>query len=315
MSDQQYSNSGVSTQSRDETLSNIWGGGGDNSAGSSTIGQYGMDVSFTEGSLLPTRIEAASDLGGFSATTATGGPIADLASLQGNDLVTIGGETMSAEVALHLGLLVRDPRSGMIRSPDANEARANAAEQEQRQEQENDEEAPPALDEHSEAIMSEAFEAAPGETLSAANDIMDAGAVSEHNLAQLASRLGVEPGEVAARVEHARAAYAHEAAATAARRVGVSLGIAEAALAYARENAHSELKQAAEQHLHSGKPRYDHFVREYVQKLDAIDPNYILSALPGKARWDAGTGQIVVKSGRHGEMAWGAAVRAGLIKV
>jgi hypothetical protein len=310
MSDHQYNNSGVNSLSRNETLSNIWDGG-DNSAGSSTIGQYGMDVSYTEGSLLPTRIEAASDLGGFSATTATGGPVADLASLQGSDLVTVGGETMSAEVALHLGLLVRDPRSGMIRSPDANEARANAAEQEQQ----NDEEAPPALDEHSEAIMSEAFDAAPGETLSAANDIMDAGAVSEHNLAQLASRLGVEPGEVAARVEHARAAYAHEAATTAARRVGVSLGIAEAALAHAREHAHSELKQAAEQHLHSGKPRYDHFVRDYIQNLDAIDPNYILSALPGKARWDAGTSQIVVKTGRHGEMAWGAAVRAGLIKV
>jgi hypothetical protein len=313
MSDHQYSNSGVSTQSRDETLSNIWGGGGgggDNSAGSSTIGQYGMDVSFTEGSLLPTRIEAASDLGGFSATTATGGPIADLASLQGSDLVTIGGETMSAEVALHLGLLVRDPRSGMIRSRDANEARANAAEQEQQ----NDEEVPPALDDHSEAILSEVVEGARGEALSAADNIMETGEISSHNVEQLASRLGIEPHEVQARAEHVRAAFHRQAVEVSSRSVGVSPAVAAAALEHARLHNHSALKQAAEQHINAGDVRYDSFVREYVQNLDSIAPDYILSALPGKARRDAGTGSIVVKT-RHGEMLWGAGVRAGLIKI
>jgi hypothetical protein len=310
MSDQ-YSNSGVNTQSRNETLSNIWGGGSDNSPPSGNT--VGMRVNWSEESLTPTPITGRSEFAGFSATTATGGPVSDLAKLAADDLVTIGGETMSTEIALHLGLLMRDGRSGMIRSPDATEARANEAEQEQQPDQENDQDAS-VLDDQGEAIMAEAFEVAPGETLSAANDIMDGGEVSSHNIEQLATRLGVEPGEVAARVEHARAAYHHEAVTVSARRVGVSLSTATAALAHARENSLGDLKQAAEQHIHTGKPRYDHIVRGYVENLDSIDPDYILASMPGKARWDAGSQQVVIKSSR-GEMGWGAAVRAGLIKI
>jgi len=302
---------GVATRPRDETLSSIWGGGGSSTPKGSIVG---MRTSWSEDNLTPTPAPGPGDLGGFTARTATGAPVSDLATLSTSDLVTIGGETMSAEVALHLGFLVRDPRSGMIRSPQGRETQPDAAKETQRDEQQNDGETPSALDDTSEAILTEAFEGAMGESLAAANDIMVTGEVSAHNVEQLATRLGLEPDQVVANVEHVRAAYFKEAVSASSRRVGVSPAIAEAALAHARQNNLGGLMQAAEQHIHSGTPNYDSFVRDYAHNLDSYAPDFILSSLPGKARRDAGTGQIVVKT-RRGEMLWGAAFRAGLIKL
>jgi hypothetical protein len=303
---------GVATRSRDETLADVWGGGSDsNTPKGNTVG---MRATWTEGNLTPTQAPGPGDLGGFKATTATGAPISDLAALSPNDLVTISGETMPLEVAMHIGLLVRDQKSGLITTTGGHEAQPDAAKETQRDEQQNDSEAPSALDDTSEAILTEAFQGAMGETLSAANDIMVAGEVSAHNVEQLATRLGLEPDQVVANVEHVRAAYFKEAVSASSRRVGVSPAIAEAALAHARQNYLGDLMQAAEQHIHSGKPNYESFVRDYAQNLDSYAPDFILSSLPGKARRDAGTGQIVVKT-RRGEMLWGAAFRAGLVKL
>lgn len=302
---------GVATRSRNEVLSSVWGGGQDSDR--ATSNKVGMQASWNEGSWSPTQVDGPPDVGGFSARSESGRPLG-LGDITGDSIVKIGGEEMTAAAAEHLGFLVRDPTSGLLRLPGAGEELPGNAERDSQQDQQNDQVAPEALDDASEAILAQAYESAPGEALAAANDIMATGEVSAHTVEQLASRLGLEPDQVVANVEHVRAAYHKEAVSVSSRRVGVSPAIAEAALEYARLNNHGELMHAAEQHIHSGKARYDSFVRDYVQKLDSIAPDYILSSLPNKARWDTGAGQIVVKTGR-GEMLWGAAVRAGLVKL
>ncbi len=130
--------------------------------------------------------------------------------------------------------------------------------------------------------------------------------------------MGVEPGEVRERIDHVSAALSKEAVKLGSRAVQCSEETATEAIAWARTNMASELKETALRHFQEGRADYSKFVGRYLENLDQIDPNKILTATPvagRKVHWDRGNKVVVVTLPNGNEMSWSAAVKAKLISM
>jgi hypothetical protein len=258
-----------------------------------------------------------------TARTASHQRISDPASITGDDILMVDGSETTVAVALMNGWLVRDNHSGLLRSPQADgDLRqqgddANKQQQDDANKQQQDE-PNPSLDPESEAIVTNALTHAQGETIGVALSVIEnGGAVSEASVGQLAARLGLEPEQARAQIEKVRDAYIEEAVNHTAKTTGTNSVMAREALQAAAQRDRSAYNRAAEEHFSTGRPGYDHLVREYVAELDKSEPDAILNSPPPapgySTRWDHNTGQVILRFPDKSEMAWSDAVRLGYI--
>lgn len=261
----------------------------------------------------PAVAPAAPSLDLSTARSATGERISDHARLTAETIITYKGMETSLGTLLQLGEVTRDG-DGTFRP-----VAAGASPQQQAETPAP--EANPSLDDASEGFLTEATTKAPGETMAAMVSIIGTdGAVSDGTISNLASRMGIEPEAARARVAHVQAAYSLEAATAGAKEAHTTPAVASEAYEHARRSSKvSDLRQLAERHVTTGKPvGYGDVVTEYVATMDQRDPSRILTSVPvaGRTtRWDKASKQVIVTLPNGAEVAWGDAVRQGLINI
>ena len=179
--------------------------------------------------------------------------------LTGDTIVTFDNMEVDLGTLMAIGLVTRDARRQVrTRSP-----RLRAAQEQPQQEQTDTDHLPPnePLDERSEAVLTEAFAKAPTQAVGAATSfITNEGAITDEAVVQLATNMGVEPGEVRERINHVSAALSKEAIKLGSRAVQCSEETAIEAFAWARTNMASELKETALRHFSDGRADYSKFV-------------------------------------------------------
>ncbi len=235
-------------------------------------------------------------------------------------IIHVGGMETTVEVAEYLGYVRHDPSKGWVSTADGsasaeggNQDGPKAGDQEALKAEPNQ-----ALDAQSEAYLSEAFEKANGAAVTVASELIEAGDVSPSRVERLASDLGIEPSEAAARIEHVQAAYVAEATTAAASLLGGDAELAAAVLEWAGESIPEKAQEAALHHFTTGKPEYGTLVREWLAALPDHDPETALGAnMPaGCAVYrDNASGAVLVRLPHGGTVEWEAAVRGGLITV
>jgi hypothetical protein len=153
----------------------------------------------------------------------------------------------------------------------------------------------------------------PTTQLAAVSDLIAKGEISEHNVTQLATQLGLQPTEVNDKVAPIVSAFQQQAD-TLVTEYGVQPWDV---WNWAKENCSAKLTDAMNRH---GKLRqtsgYHAVIKDYVSAMDEIAPEQILAAEfgPGLSARKESNGKIILRT-PQGEMPWKSAVRAGLIKL
>jgi hypothetical protein len=305
-------------------LASVYGNGNNSSPTEANTSHLDATAYVDQGVVRSTDATPVSVQSGWSypVRNSAGMPIADPAAVAPDHIVDLGpaggGET-TVEVAIMMGLLTRNAAGHVVPVGSATvpQQQQEAGDQEKEQQQQQPQDEPnPALDPESEAIVANALTHAQGEAIGVAVSIIEKdGEITDASVAQLAARLGQEPAEARAQIEKARDAYVKEAVTHTAKTTGTTDAMAQEALHFAQKNNPQAFRRAAEEHWMTGKPSYDHLVREYVAELGTKEPRRILEAatIPGySARWDAQSGQVLLRF-QGQEMSWGDAVRLGYI--
>ena len=266
----------------------------------------------------PAVAPASTPLNLSSARTSTGQRVSDPSQVTGDTIVTFEaspGEFVEAtiETLMSIGAVTRDANGQYIA------AAPQAAQEPEQTEQQQTEATKAPLDEHSEALLRDAFAKAPAQTVGAATSfIQNEGAITDEAVAQFATSMGIEPEAARAKFNHVSAAFTREAVQLGAKAVQCSEEIAMEALTHARTNRAAELKETAQRHFSEGRADYSKFVSSYLENLDQTDPNKILTATPvagRKVHWDRGNKVVVVTLPNGTELSWSAAVKAKLISM
>jgi hypothetical protein len=241
------------------------------------------------------------------------------------DLVNVGSMQVSVRTLIARGDLVRE-QDGSLRAVSGKppvsaqeKAQAQQRQDQQKAAQERQQDAPPAPEavspEVEKVITEVATGANPSDVLAVVNTLGKGQEPGEAELGRIASKMGVEPEQVAEKFETVRSAMEGQAL----RSVG-SLGIdAQDIMTWGYENCPDVMKRAINQHATQRSTKgYQEVAKQFVENLDTIDPASILEAeLP--AGWsariagDRKTVLLVSPEGR--EHSYRALAKAGKVKV
>ena len=262
---------------------------------------------------------------GLLATARRNGTPRPATELRDTDMIEIDGVETTVAVARRLGFIKADSRTGILEnvSPEAlkeatgeaeQERAAQAAEraaQEARAAQEGSKLADPAAEAAAQTLASTVSE---NTVTRALMEIAENGEVSERAILRAASEAGVvDPAEMQATVSTAMAGFVDQAESFLTDR-GVD---PQAFQAWARTEHSTAFKAAMMDHVRGRNvAAYGALADKYMANLDRIDPHAILNATFGNgitARLDPGSRNVILDIPGHGSMAWGAALRAGII--
>lgn len=229
--------------------------------------------------------------------------------------VDVGGMRTSVRAALASGLVTQDA-DGTLRARGEAPVRAvqpSAVEQKQQDQQQAHEEQPEKVADLEPQAHGYVEEFASKVDNITATSIMEGitrnGNVSEHDLAQAASLMGVEASELRQRIDIVRAGYEAQAR----ELVGPH---ADDIFAWAYKNEPALMREAIKAHVENEDPRaYDAVRYQYFADLSRSNPDALLNATNarelGVRRESSGT--ITIDIPKVGRMPFAAAVRAGLI--
>ncbi|HLI12827.1 MAG TPA: hypothetical protein VKY65_14640 [Alphaproteobacteria bacterium] len=238
-----------------------------------------------------------------------------------NALINLGGMEVSIAAAARAGL-IRQNENGLWEdvsgpfddaAPSERQQHQQPAQEHGRAAQETEQSANDAstvetLDPASEQIMGEFVNGVGGmDVVAGAHEIVETGEASPEVLSRVASRMGVAPEQVAAKVETVKAAFEKQAR----EAVGAN---SEAVFDWARRHSPQELRDAMYRQVNEGSTKgYRALAQRYFLTLDQHAPDIILNS-PGVAhaqpqREKDGSITILVNGRR---MPWRAAVRAGM---
>ena len=294
-----------------------------NGAARVQMGPDGLEVSNNGVS----RVQMASVSNGSDGILATAnrdGAPKPAASLRPTDKVTIGGMETTLAVAERLGAVTRDAATGVYQNVSEGQLKeVNGAAQAERKQAAAVTEAAKAKEAAQAARLPDAASeqaaaeiessVTPGTATRALLDIIDTGNVRSGVLERAASEAGIQPAEMGAKLGAAMKGFQAQAAAFAAQR-GVDM---EQFTDWARTHHAGDLKNAMQRHVQQRDVgAYGALVGRYMENLDRIDPQSILSAKfpdTGMSAFKAADGRIVLNIPGHGQVSWSAAVKAGLV--
>jgi hypothetical protein len=166
-----------------------------------------------------------------------------------------------------------------------------------------------AVDRETEQTFTSLVESTSASTqMAAVNDLATGGEISERHLGELASQMGVEPSQVQAMVETMRPAFEAQAA-SAIESYGVG---AEDVMEWAQEARPREAQEAINRHLTLRNTHgYQKLAKHYVQNLDSINPDAILSAEVVGGKVERIGGKIVLTNAKGQRMTWSEALALG----
>jgi hypothetical protein len=263
--------------------------------------------------------------GGIVATahTKTGMPVSH-DRITDDSIVYVKGREVSVRSALSAGYLVRDA-DGSLREP-WQKAKANPAPEPKAEptDQTGDDDQPdvgPSDDEleglgddELEGLISTVADAAPQQdVISVINAASSGEDLPDQALNQIADSMGLSRDEALEQYETIRSAFEDQASRAVEEATGLD---AEAVFEWAREHASSELAGAIRsQAMNRSTAGYQELARQYVENLDSIDPDALLSAqYPEGVRAVQRDGRVVIET-PQGAIPWRLAVRKGIAKV
>lgn len=150
--------------------------------------------------------------------------------------------------------------------------------------------------------------------LTAVNQIVDTGEVSDELVNHVASNLGIEPEALNGQLGTMVSEFESQARAT----IDQSGIDSEVVLEWARENDPDTLRQAMmDQATKRTTSGYTNITQRYVEQLDTIDPDAILNAnlQNGLKAHKDDSGRIVLTDSLGRSFEWRNAVRGGLVSV
>jgi hypothetical protein len=261
---------------------------------------------------------------GILATARRDGTPRSADELRPTDRVTIKGIETNVGNAIRLGLLAKDASTGIIENASPEQLKeatgeaeavraAEAAAKAQVDAQAAAEAAKLAHPEAEQAAQTLASKVTEGTQVRALMELAETGEVSERAIQRASSEAGVYPHEMAATISKALDGFTQQAQEFLAAR-GVD---PRAFYQWAKVDHPSDFKAAMIGHVtHRNTAAWATLADRYMTNLDHIDPQVILSATLQdgiKANFDPGTRNVILDIPGHGQMSWGAAIRAGLI--
>lgn len=250
-----------------------------------------------------------------SAVSQFGSPVAP-SQIGPDTLVRVGGMQTSAAVAEQLGYLVRNPNTGMYTAPTAAPVAAQQAPQQQAPQATQQQAQAAPMDKQTQALVDNLNrDLSSSTTTRAMLDVVGGGEVSHSTLTNIASELGMEPGQAAELMERVHGGYASQAAAVISKATGMD---PSAVYDWAMANAPSEMRQAMQAHVQGGDTSvYVALANRYAQSLADTDPDAVLNAEFGSGitaqRHPNGT--ILLNIPRYGQMTYKQAVKMNLIRI
>ena len=224
------------------------------------------------------------------------------------------GMEMTIRSALEAGFISQDGEGSFKAGPVDSSAEVEKAPEDQDLDPTDAGEFLPPADE---AVMQELIDnTSAHDQVSIINDITSGnGMLDEHTINRAASEAGLDPAVMHGKIESVAGAMRTQASAAVAKH-GVD---PEAVWSHFNEPANLPKLQAAvrEHAMTRSTASYNVLAQEYVENLDTIDPEAILSADfggQGKAHRDA-NGKIVVTDANGTTYTWKSAVKAGIIKL
>jgi hypothetical protein len=225
----------------------------------------------------------------------------------GDSVIRINGAEVTVDQAVAMGWLTR-PNQGGTPAAAVPQGVAQEAEQQQPEDVHPDLQTE-AVDRETEQTFTSLVEStSAGTQIAAVNDLATDGEISERHLGELASQMGVEPGQVQAMVEAMRPAFEKQAS-SAIESYGVA---AEDVMEWAQEARPREAQEAVNRHLTLRNTHgYHKLAQHYVQNLDTINPDAILSAEVIGGKVERIGGKIVLTNAKGQRMTWSEALALG----
>lgn len=254
-----------------------------------------------------------------TATSPSGAPRL-VGDLKPTDLVDVGGMRTTVQNAERMGLIHRDPGSGIYSEAGAKDTKAPPV-AERASETRNTQEINPDVDQRlstpgAEETISELVKAtSAGAQVRALGQIINGGEVERNTLTALASEAGIHPDELSGKLTSVMTAFRNQA-----DEVAKSVGVAdvEDLWDWARTTKGADLRKAmSDQAMQRNTSGYRALAQQYVENMDRRNPEAILGAQLGNgiSVKKAADGRIVVAIAGRGEVSWSTAVRSGLVKI
>ena len=261
---------------------------------------------------------------GLMATVRRDGTPRPASNSKPTDRITIDGMETTVEVAERLGMITRDPRTGIREnvSPEALKEATGEAAAERAAEAAVKAQAASAEAMRAATLSGEGVEEA-AQTLAsnvgentqtrAILELAESGEVSENAINRAASEAGINPDEMRDTVNKAMGGFVAQASDhLAAKGVDPTLFYQ-----WAKTEQSSEFKVAMLDHVRGRDvSAWNGLASRFMQNLDRINPQAILSAkFPngGSAYMDPGTGNAVIRFPDGRTYSWAGALQAGLL--
>jgi len=250
-----------------------------------------------------------------SAVTPFGSPVAP-SQIGPDTLVRVGGMQTSAAVAEQLGYLVRNPNTGMYTAPTAAPAAPQQAAQQQAPQTTQQQAQVVPMDKQTQALVDNLNrDLSSSSSTRALREVVQTGEVSHNTLVNIASELGMEPGQAAELMERVHSGYTAQAAAVISKATGMD---PSAVHDWAMANAPREMQQAMQAHVQMGDTSaYVALANRYAQSLADTDPDAVLNAEFGSGitAQRHPDGNILLNIPRYGQMTYKQAVKMNLIRI
>lgn len=263
----------------------------------------------------------------YESTTA---PLGEHGAVDNERMINIGGQIMPVKVAVRAGLLnlpgeggapvnaAPDQPQGQPTQPSSSSLALNPEgnkQEEAKPPQDPNRVEGESLGDEAEALLDQAVQGAGGqEVMAAVNAAATGQELSQETINQVAANMGIEPAEAAQLHGQIKAAF--EAQALGALK---EMGLDQEAVLWAFENEPELFEDAVRRHTFDRTTEgYRELGRRYVEKLDQINPQAVVDALPKELNprivpSPGGKSSIVVIKTPQGEMSWRSAVMLGLV--
>lgn len=258
--------------------------------------------------------------GGVLASARTeGGGVIVARSLKGTDQVTLpGGMSTSINAAVTIGYLQRNPDGSFSETPMATAAAAGGGGDGNGDNSDEGEDGPAqfSLGDDGEKVMTEITSSfQPGDTIRAMDEVLNFGEVSESTLARMASQAGLEPSEVADKLNTAHTAF-YEAATSHMGALGVTNGDAFEAFVNENPRWYGELSKGARDLVMSNNTEgLDTVADAFLEQADRYMADDVMDALEdaGYGHKSNGKGGLLVVLNDGTEVPFQVAVRQKII--
>lgn len=258
-------------------------------------------------------VKSASDPWEWAQDPRTRQPLA-AHQVKGDSIISIDGREMTVDQAVMIGLLSPFQQGG---APAANKLQGVTQETEQQQPEWAEEVHPDLQTEAVDMRTEETFTAvventSAGTQIAAVQELATDGEIGERRMAQLASEMRIEPTQLQAMIDTMRPAFEAQAN-KAVEAYGVDpFEVWE----WAQQHCPSKMQEAINRHLTKRNTHgYSALAQEFVENLDTINPDLILSAPINGGTASLVRGRIVLTLQDGRQMTWSEALALGVMKL